>query len=56
MDLPIISFVLIFEKLYDVLKQDMLEFGIPNDSAKRVLKSINAVTPKVLNALSRLKV
>lgn len=46
----------IFEKLYDVLKQDMLEFGIPNDSAKRVLKSINAVTPKVLNALSRLKV
>lgn len=46
----------IFEKMYDVLKQDMLEFGIPNDSAKRVLKSIDAVTPKVLNALSRLKV
>jgi len=46
----------IFEKLYDVLKEDMLEFGVPNDSVKRVLKSIDAVTPKVLNALSRLKV
>ena len=46
----------LFEKLNELLKEDMQEFGIPNDSAKRVLESIDEISPKVLNALSRLKV